>query len=731
MCLKLLFVGITFFLLQGIVAPLRAETRALLVGVSQYDESIGLASLRGPANDVALLRNVLQARGVSDITMLADRVPGGQTPTRLAILDSLAKLARESRAGDLAFIHLSGHGTRQIDVDGDETDGLDEVFLPSDVTRAAPGAKIIPNALVDDEIGAAVLLIRKTGADVWLVMDSCHSGSGLRAGSHDTAPRFVEPGLLGIVGVPTQSALPTSPMDETAEEPPGQVVAFYAARSSEVAREVNLTPDSSNDTGWYGLFTSRLAARLSSSERLSYRQLFQAVLSDMNDTSVPGGARLQTPSWEGSLVDASVLGGRATVGLRQFAVTGDEVAAGLVHGLGDGSLLALVGDAAAPSDTVLGYAQMEDAEATLAYLRPVDETCEPRSDALCPAVGALPSGVRFARLVAKPLDLVTRFAPPRDLATGLPLAADAAEALALEAAIAEVNENGSARVTIDATRFDIEVAASDGSLWFGRRVAIGQTPVGLSWSPGSPKPLAALLARIAAAEQLATMLGSVAGSGSLLNANPVAIDASVLVSRVADLDPPGQRANPARECRRAQGAMAERAAVQLTETPALKQCDQVNFSIKGDVRGARDVNRVHIDSRFCIHAAYAEVEDAAAATRLGPPMDMCSDCPDGYSAGEERLFVIVTESRDNADQLNLEGVFDNCSGGTPTRGGTERRAADLLTALGRRRDTRGAFGGLDVANVWVDEYRWQVLPKPEVFARAAEAEVLLVRPSAQ
>ncbi|MDP3958976.1 MAG: caspase family protein [Pseudorhodobacter sp.] len=621
-----------------VATPAFSETRALLVGVSHYDESIGLTSLRGPANDVTLLREVLVARGVDDVVVLADGIGASTLPTHAAILSAMADLARKSGPGDLAIITLSGHGTRQVDDNGDETDGLDEVFLPADVRRAEPGARGIPNALVDDEIGAAVLAIRQTGADVWLVMDSCHSGSGLRGGEADVAARWVDPAVLGI-SAGAESAEGSGLVDQAAtEEPPGQVVAFYAARSSEVAREVNLTPDQPGEAGWYGLFTSRLAARLQAGGALSYRRLFQAVLADMNDSSVPGGARMQTPSWEGGLIDAAVLGGRSTSNLRQYAVTGDVVAAGLVQGMGNGTLLALVDDAAAATDAVLGYAQMEESEATRAYLRPVAADCAPKSDALCQVAGELPPVARFARLVARPLDLVLRLAPVRDLASGALLPPSAAEVVVLQAAVEKVNADGQVQVVIDPQRYDIDVAAQSGVLWFGHKVSIGQVPVGLSWSPeGSPEgseQLTAILLRVAQAEQVATMLSSVAGAGSLLNPSPVAIDAEVLASRAVDLDPPGQGRNAARECRRALGAVADGTPMPLADVPDLKQCDRLSFAARGEVRGARDVNRIHIDSNFCIHAAYARIEDNAASTALGPPMDMCSDCPDGYSAGK-------------------------------------------------------------------------------------------------
>lgn len=194
-----------------------------------------------------------------------------------------------------------------MDQDGDETDGLDEVFLPTDTARAAPGAGVIPNAIVDDEIGRAMDAIRATGADVWLVMDSCHSGSGMRTASPGTASRFVDPAVLGVEVTVSGQAEPQAVGDQGADLP-GGFLAFYAARSTEVAREVDFA-EATGGGEWYGLFTAKLAARLDDSPGISFRLLFQAVLSDMADGSVPAVARLQTPLWEGTLIDAVVFGG--------------------------------------------------------------------------------------------------------------------------------------------------------------------------------------------------------------------------------------------------------------------------------------------------------------------------------------------------------------------------------------------------------------------------------------
>ncbi|MBL4812683.1 MAG: caspase family protein, partial [Rhodobacteraceae bacterium] len=50
---------LTLLLCAGLASPTTAETKALLIGVSDYDAASGVPDLRGPANDVRLLRQVL------------------------------------------------------------------------------------------------------------------------------------------------------------------------------------------------------------------------------------------------------------------------------------------------------------------------------------------------------------------------------------------------------------------------------------------------------------------------------------------------------------------------------------------------------------------------------------------------------------------------------------------------------------------------------------------------
>ena len=714
--------GLLVFLIYGIflAAPhvAAAETRALLIGVSDYDDAAGVADLKGPANDVRLLHTTLENRGIPDITVLADGIEGAPRPTRAAILDAFADLAATAQDGDFIYIHLSGHGTRQPDRNGDEADGLDEVFLPADTARAEPGAGAIPNAITDDEIGAALRAIRMTGADVWFVLDSCHSGSGTRAATPGTVARFVDPAALGVSVTPAHQAEDATDPAATGTEPPGGLLAFYAAQSTELAREINFAEAEGGDD-WYGFFTSTLAARLQDDAALSFRQLFQAVLSDMNASHVPGVAKLQTPLWEGDLIDAAVFGGRDTAGVRRFAVTDDSVAAGMVHGLAEGTLLGLVADAADAPDALIGFAQVEDPDAAEAFLRPVAADCTPRADTLCDIAGTLPPEARFAQVIAHPVDLTIALALPRDLATGTALPDDHPLVTALSEAVTATADGTGPAVTLSATEADIDVLHTDGALWFGLPAQAGDSPAGLTWTPESDPDLPAILARIARAETLARMLENLSASGSLLNPSPIDVETQlqpVPIEALADL---GSDTSPRRECRAAYRAASGTAPVPLDRGARLKQCDGLAFSAQGATGGTFDVNRVHVDAQFCVHAEHERITGNANALPLGPAMTICSDCPGGYSAGTERLFVVVTEARDNTEALNLEGLVETCNDG-PARG-TAADPRAFLEDLAQRSDTRGAFGGLGSAGIWVEAWTWQVLPRREAFLRAGRS----------
>ena len=102
---------------------------------------------------------------------------------------------------------LGGHGSRQPQPDGapvPEANGFDEIFLPLDIGRweGAQGDRQagVQNALLDDEIGEFLDVLREMNVFVWLVVDTCHSGGANRGAGPggEFRTRAVTEDLLGI-----------------------------------------------------------------------------------------------------------------------------------------------------------------------------------------------------------------------------------------------------------------------------------------------------------------------------------------------------------------------------------------------------------------------------------------------------------------------------------------------------------------------------------------------------
>ncbi len=704
-------------------SPLQAEVRALLIGVSDYDETSEIPDLRGPKNDVTLMRDVIKARGAADIIVLADGVDGGVKPTLAAIETGFADLTARAEPDDLIYVHLSGHGTRQPDLSGDETDGLDEVFLPADSAKVLPGATTIPNSLTDDRLGELILSLRATGADVWVVMDSCHSGSGTRSLSGSTAERNVDPNVLGVDISQIAAQPDAAPSSKTVDESAlGGYLAFYATRSNDVAREGDFSDGTTSDQ-WFGLFTATLAARLEGGQELSYRQLFQGVLSDMNKGRGFGAGTLQTPLWEGNLIDASVFGGDANGGTTRYLTSGDKVEAGLVQGLQVGTLLALFSDVAGSDDEEpLGYAQAEEVNARSSYLRPVTADCHPQVNTLCEWADNLPSQARFAQVEVHPANPTVRFSPILDFETGTPLAADSPYWKLLNDSVALAVEASGIPAEVTRDKVDVRVTLRDSSLWFGPVTQLGADPVGLEVpldNAGAPDLLPPVL-RILRAERLARILNALDGSASLANPLPLDIDAGRFDSALNDLASPGQRVQPQRECRPVFRNAMQSSFDGLEPLSDVKQCDVLRFSAQGNRDGQRDVNRIHIDSQYCINVAYELVEGQQSRRKIGDEMVVCSDCPgDVYSAGQERLYLLVSDLEENAEALNLSGLVENCDTDTRSVGSARgEQLREFLQDASQTGLTRGNMGmGMGAASggIWVQSYRWRVLPRSEAF----------------
>ena len=155
---------------------------AILVGINFY---VNDRPLKGCVRDVEAIEHYLStgtgsnevdvvtfiAGKSTDIDLQSSQEQPGQLPTYENVTNSLARVVKFSRPGDLVYFHFSGHGTRNP-----QTGALALVLVDQQ-----HGTRYLHGQLL------ASMLERMTekGLFVTLVLDCCFSGSKLRFGNSD------------------------------------------------------------------------------------------------------------------------------------------------------------------------------------------------------------------------------------------------------------------------------------------------------------------------------------------------------------------------------------------------------------------------------------------------------------------------------------------------------------------------------------------------------------------
>ena len=142
--------------------------KALLIGINYYDTPSN--KLNGCINDTINMRNMLiDAYGYdsNNIAVLRDDAADSiNKPTCANILSNLSSIIAISAKLKEIWIHYSGHGSQMRDMNGDETDGLDEIIVPSDYAK---------NGVISDDM--IFNIVRQSKCPTILVFDSCNSGT--------------------------------------------------------------------------------------------------------------------------------------------------------------------------------------------------------------------------------------------------------------------------------------------------------------------------------------------------------------------------------------------------------------------------------------------------------------------------------------------------------------------------------------------------------------------------
>lgn len=310
--------------------------RALLIAIDRYPYFKG-ADLQGCVNDMTALAETLKGRfgfPADGVRLLVDAAA-----TRDGILRALDELAAAVADGDIVVLAYAGHGSQVTDLEGDEPDGLDETIVPYDSGRGTGPEGPRPNRdITDDELLRVLARIAGKTANLTVLFDCCHSGSGMRDldNRHRSAPADQRPAAeLG------RAPLPPLPAGDKRGFLPISDRYVFAGACRDEERAWELTAPGDDGPVHHGAFSFFLLQEL---ERCApgdtMRDLFQRLLPKLG-AARPG----QHAQIEGRL-DREIFGVRDIPPVRTIPVLGRfgalvRLDAGLVHGVTVGSQYAL------------------------------------------------------------------------------------------------------------------------------------------------------------------------------------------------------------------------------------------------------------------------------------------------------------------------------------------------------------------------------------------------------
>jgi hypothetical protein len=302
---------------------------ALLVGINKYKYVV--PTLHGAENDVDSMKVLLtsKAYGFQEANV---HVLKNEQATRKKILAEIDEyLIKKAKTGDVVVIHFSGHGSTLEDPD--DPFGYDNTIVPYD--SRDPDKKVWD--IRDKELNARARKLSDVvgpNGNVTFILDSCHSGTGLRAVG---LPRAVEKdSRFGKFPPPPDlhDQAKSTNRDVTGSGYSDKDINYVLIAGSRTDLVSYETPDSKN-----GELTFNLIRELSqpSVTPRTYRDVMYRVIQ-----RVHGDYKEQTPQLEGKNQDQVVFG-NATIATGNYIVAtplgGDKVElnGGRVLGFTEGS----------------------------------------------------------------------------------------------------------------------------------------------------------------------------------------------------------------------------------------------------------------------------------------------------------------------------------------------------------------------------------------------------------
>ena len=265
---------------EPVLPALPRGDRALLIGINHYPED-AISDLQGAVNDVHNMRDLLTGHLGFDAGRI--RLLTNAQATRQGILDGIRDwLVAGTGPGARALLYYAGHGYQQRDMNGDEPDGQDEVLVPHDARlESVAGAPLrFGNLILDDEIGE--LFDELADRQVYLIVDSCFSGTIARSMGPD--PRVVRTILprhgTGRGVSATRSARMPDPNPGFIERK-GNIVAWTAVSSDQKALEdLEARPRQGLFTGHFVRGIAEKAADRNRDGRVVHSELLDYVRSE-------------------------------------------------------------------------------------------------------------------------------------------------------------------------------------------------------------------------------------------------------------------------------------------------------------------------------------------------------------------------------------------------------------------------------------------------------------------
>ncbi len=346
---------------------------ALLIGINRYkkfkDVNINIRDLRGTHNDVGLMKSLLADYGFKEDAAGAanDKFPCGQQTaassvktfcseqaTQAAIRDNFKKhlidnaknyfaasnlTANDRDKGANVVFYYSGHGSKLEDINGDESDGVDETIVAHDSDRN--GVKDIP----DDDFDAFYKELSRYTTNIVFMFDSCHSGTVTRGGSPKSVERNIKT-KSNSRGNPTLN-------DGISVGANSNYVTISGSLPTQESQEDVFVDATTKKEQWDGALTYNFVNLLRQNPGLKYREIINLMR--------PAVAKFnQTPQVEGD-IDREVFGAASTRGKVSLAIVGvpqrvkktfDEkeievneinLAVGAIVGAGKGAAIAVFG----------------------------------------------------------------------------------------------------------------------------------------------------------------------------------------------------------------------------------------------------------------------------------------------------------------------------------------------------------------------------------------------------